>query len=68
MLKNHNHDLVHQLSETSDSIWRMKEYLENANGCDSCQALWNEIMNDCERHADLLKKEIARHVGENRFE
>ncbi len=68
MLKDHNHDLVHQLSETSDSIWRMEEYLKNADGCESCQALWNEIKNDCEKHAELLKGEIARHVSENRFE
>lgn len=68
MLKNHNHDLVHQLSETSDSIWRMEEYLKNAEGCDHCKSIWDEMKSDCERHAERLREEIARHVKENRFD
>ncbi len=68
MLKDHNHDLVHQLSETSDSIWRMEEYLKNAEGCDVCTSIWSEMKRDCEKHAELLRKEIIKHANENRFD
>ena len=68
MLKNHNHDLVHQLSETSDSIWRMEDYLKNAEGCEYCKSAWNKMKEDFENHVGLLKEEIIRHVNENRFD
>lgn len=68
MLKNHNHDLVHQLSETSDSIWRMEDYLKNAEGCDYCKSIWDEMKKDYEKHVGRLKEEIVRHVNENRFD
>ncbi|MFA5052897.1 MAG: hypothetical protein WC565_02480 [Parcubacteria group bacterium] len=68
MLKDHNHDLVQQLSEISDSLWRMKQYKENAGGCESCKLMWEKMQGDYENHVDMLKGEIARHVGENRFD
>jgi len=43
MLKNHNHDLVKQLSETSSSLWRMKEYKDNSKGCEHCMNLWEGV-------------------------
>ena len=63
MLKNHSHDLVHQLSEISDSVWRIeKHYLEEAKDCESCAALWKQLHHDYEKHIALLKEEIAKHL------
>lgn len=68
MLKDHNHDLVHQLSETSDSLWRLEDYLKSAKGCEYCEGIWKEIKEDHEKHIKLLTSEIERHVKEGRFE
>ena len=68
MLKNYNHDLVQQLSEISDSLWRIEEYKKNAEGCESCRNLWERIEKDYERHVEELKNEIAKHVKEGRFD
>jgi len=68
MLKNHNHDLVQQLSETSDSIWRMDMYLKSAEGCGSCVKIWKQLKKDYEKHIELLREEIGRHVKEGRFD
>jgi hypothetical protein len=68
MLKNHNHDLVKQLSEVSSSLWRMDEYLKNAEGCESCTAMWKQVTTNLNQASDMLVKEINRHSQENRFE
>jgi len=69
MLKNHNHDLVHALSEKNDAAWRYeKEYLKNAEGCEYCQNLWRQLAEDDNKHIELLKEEIKRHIDEERFD
>ncbi len=68
MLKDWNHDLVHQLSETSDSIWRMEEYAKNSTGCDQCTAMWKEMKISMEEMSKKLAAEIGHHYRENRFE
>lgn len=68
MLKDWNHDLVQQLSEISDSLWRIDEYIKNSDGCDHCANMWNELRADYEKHSTLLTNEIKRHVKEDRFE
>ena len=68
MLKDWNHDLVQQLSETSDSAWRMKEYMKNSKGCEHYSLIWKNLEKDYEQHVKFLTSEITRHVKENRFE
>ena len=67
-MKNHNHDLVHQLSETLDSIWRFDSYLKTAEGCESCTALWQKLKNDYQQLERLLVAEIKKHIDEGRFD
>lgn len=67
MLKDWNHDLVHELSEISDSLWRMDLYSKAAQGCRDCSALWEKLRADYEDHVKLLTEEIKRHISENRF-
>lgn len=66
-MKNHNHDLIHQLSETLDSIWRMDEYAKNAVECPRCQKLWLECKADFERIAEKISAELKEHIKEEKF-
>lgn len=68
MLKNYNHDLIHQLSEISDSIWRMKQYKENSKDCKRCFALWADLERRFDEIAAFLEEELKRHIKENKFE
>ncbi|MFA4999270.1 MAG: hypothetical protein WC519_00895 [Parcubacteria group bacterium] len=68
MLKDQNHDLVQQLSEISDSLWRMEAYKKNADECDSCKEMWEKMKGNYENHVEMLKDEIAKHVREKRFD
>ena len=58
-----HHNLIQQLSELMDSVWRYEQfYTKDAEGCESCKALWRRLM---ERHSEdikALKDEIANHV------
>lgn len=67
-MKNHNHDLIQQLSEDLDSLWRYKEYIKNAKGCDHCIKMWKRLQVLDEEKAEMLRKEIIRHVQEKRFD
>lgn len=68
LMKNHNHDLVQQLSEDLDSLWRYKTYLRNAKGCAACTAMWKNFVKMDEEKARMLRDEISRHVRERRFD
>jgi len=56
------------MSESSDSLWRMEEYMKNAEGCDKCQAIWQKMKDDFNVHTEMIRAEIERHVKEGRFE
>jgi hypothetical protein len=61
MINNTDHDLMQQISEISDSVWRIhNEYIKNAAGDEKVVALWNGLCADYERHlgelAALLKE------------
>ncbi|PIR44184.1 hypothetical protein COV23_01360 [Candidatus Wolfebacteria bacterium CG10_big_fil_rev_8_21_14_0_10_31_9] len=62
MLENNAHNLIHQLSEISDSVWRIKKhYLNESTDCESCQKLWQKLKQDYENHIALLQEEIKKH-------
>ncbi|KKT77197.1 MAG: hypothetical protein UW74_C0047G0009 [Candidatus Giovannonibacteria bacterium GW2011_GWC2_44_8] len=67
-MKNHNHDLIHHLSETIDSIWRYDEYVKNSQDCDSCVAMWNKLKQTDMEVENMLKSEIQKHIDEKRFD
>lgn len=68
MLKNHNHDLVKQLSEVSSSLWRMEDYQKNSKGCNTCEKMWSDMKDKLNEMSDNLTEEINRHSKENRFD
>ena len=62
MVPNHHHNLIQQLSELMDSVWRYDTYSGDAASCEECQALWGKLK---ERHNEdiaMLKKHIADHA------
>lgn len=67
-MKDHNHDLIHQLSENADSIWRYDEYIKNAQGCEYCKSLWTKLKTMDMEGENMLLEEIKRHSDEKRFD
>lgn len=67
-MNNWNHDLVHQLSEDLDSLWRYEDYLKNSQGCGHCSTMWRKLKELDEEKVEMLRQEIERHVNEKRFD
>ncbi len=68
-MKNYIHDLVHQLSEKLDSLWRYDQYIRNAkkDKCKSCVKVWQYLKatdKDCVR---VIEEEIAKIVKGGKF-
>ena len=67
-MKDWNHDLVHQLSEDLDSLWRYDTYLRTSEACDRCTAMWRKFKEMDEQKVQMLQGEILAHVKENNFD
>ncbi|MBE7525035.1 hypothetical protein KJZ71_03135 [Patescibacteria group bacterium] len=66
-MKNHNHNLIQQLSETLDGSWRFRQYGKDAKGCKRCRTLWKRFEEDFSGHEKLLASEIAHHCEASAF-
>ena len=64
MLKDTYHDIVHQLSETMDSLWRMEEYIMNAQKENKPELaeFWKKFQTLLTEQAKILKEELERIV------
>lgn len=67
-MKNNDHDLVHQLSEKLDSLWRYDDYIKNSKDCKECAALWKKLKKSDLEMVGMLKEEIKSHVKSGKFE
>lgn len=67
-MTNNTHDLIHQLSEKLDSLWRYKEYIKNAEECAECKKLWEECLKRDTEMVEMIKEEIKRHVDSGKFD
>ncbi|MFP3952106.1 MAG: hypothetical protein ACLFVP_08235 [Candidatus Bathyarchaeia archaeon] len=57
MLPNHIYDLMCQIVQESQSLWRItKEYKGNAADCDKLVKFWERMEKDKEEHIDELEK------------
>ncbi len=65
MINNHIHNLLHQLSEIEDSLWRMDQYVKDSRGyCDNCQKIWPDIRKKYEELEKMVMRELQHHFGE----
>lgn len=68
-IRNHDHDLIHELSKRLDGVWRYDQYIANADGEDApkVKKLWEEIKTQDMQVVEQLKQLIRQHVKENCF-
>lgn len=67
-MTNNDHDLIHQLSEKLDSMWRYDEYIKNAKNCKNCKKLWENLRDRDLEMVEALKEEIKNHIKVGSFE
>ena len=66
-MKDHDHDLIHDLSRRLDCLWRYDQYIANADGQAELQAFWRDAKSQEQTSIDQLKKLIRQHVQGNCF-
>lgn len=65
MLTNHLYNLITQLSNESQSSWRIDSYLKDAAGCPECGAFWQEMKRLKEKHIQDLSALVQKHMKTN---
>jgi hypothetical protein len=61
-VSNQVHDLVHELSDRIDAIWRYDQYVQNAEGRQEIQDCWRQIKQHDEQVVTKLKDLLAREL------
>ena len=65
--KNHDHDLVHELSRRLDALWRYDQYIANADGIKPVQTFWQKAKAQEQQAVADLKRLIAEHIQNDCF-
>lgn len=66
-IANHDHDLVHELSERLDALWRYDQYIANAEQREGLQQFWHDIKEQEEENIRRLRELIAKEVKNDCF-
>lgn len=68
-IRNHDHDVIHELSVRLDSVWRYDQYIANADREQAPQVkeLWEDLKTQDMKVIERLKDLIREHVRKNDF-
>ena len=65
--KDHDHDLIHDLSKRLDALWRYDQYIANAEGKSQLQTLWRDFKRQEIDNIKKVKQMISEEVRQNCF-
>lgn len=63
----HDHDLVHELSKRLDALWRLDQYVANADGHPDLQDFWRNLKSQETRNITRLKELIGKEIEQGCF-
>lgn len=66
-VKDHDHDMVHDLSRRLDALWRYDQYIANAEGYESVQTFWKKVKEQEKENVAQLKKLLSEHIRRDDF-
>ena len=56
-IRDHDHDMIHDLSKRLDAVWRYDQYIENANQFPELQRFWEESKQSEMQTIERLKEQ-----------
>lgn len=65
--EDHDHDLIHELSKRLDSVWRIDQYIANADGKPEIQSFWRQLKSQEVKTVERLKELVKEEVKANCF-
>lgn len=60
--KDHDYDLVHELTRRLESLWHCDQYIANANGKPELQKFWTDVKQQEQRNVARLKELIGGEI------
>lgn len=63
----HDHDLIQELDKRLDAVWRMDQYINNAEGKSQIREFWTQLKNQEQQNVNQLKDLVAKEVKEGCF-
>lgn len=60
--RDHDHDMIHELSRRLDALWRYDQYIANAKDHDDIRQFWEEVKSQEVQNVDRLKNLIKNHI------
>ncbi|MBI3332343.1 hypothetical protein HYZ99_05320 [Candidatus Peregrinibacteria bacterium] len=64
MLPNHVYNLMEQLVQESQSLWRLDQYIRDAKKCKDCRTFWKKLKKDKEAHIKELTAMVKKHCND----
>ena len=72
MLKNVNYNLMEEITQISQSLYRYDRYIEDAKptrgGCSECSDVWTQLKQRHEEDLALLLAQLKQHVNDGVFD
>ena len=65
--RDHDHDLIHELSRRLDALWRYDQYIANAEWRDELRAFWQDCKATEKQAIQRLRKLIRQEVANDCF-
>lgn len=63
MMDNHVYNLMAQLTEENQSLWRIKKhYKDDAGDCEVCAGFWEKMEKDKEEHIREISGMLKEHL------
>lgn len=63
----HDHDMIKELSKRLDSLWRMDQYIANAEGSPALEKFWRDLKVQEQTNVNRLKQLVADHCARKCF-
>lgn len=63
----HDYDMIHELSKRLDAVWRLDQYIANAEGQIDLQNFWHEVLEQEKRNVERLKALVKEHCAKGCF-
>ncbi len=66
-IADHDHDIIHALSNRLDAVWRYDQYIANAEGKPELQDFWRELKQQDSETVARLRELVAKEIREECF-
>jgi hypothetical protein len=61
-MRDHDHDMIHDLSRRLDALWRYDQYIANADKYEAVKSFWRRVKQQEQENIIELKQLLSEHI------